>query len=55
MSKLKELNKNNPKEKRGLYYNIHRRRLLGKRARKKGAKGSPSEGDFERSAKTAKA
>ena len=55
MSKLDELNKNNPKKKRGLYYNIHRKRLLGKRARKKGAKGAPSEGDFERSAKTAKA
>ena len=54
MSKLDKLNKNNPKKKRGLYYNIHKKRLLGERARKKGAKGAPSDGDFKRSAKTAK-
>ena len=54
MSKLDKLNKNNPKKKRGLYYNIHKKRLLDERARKKGAKGAPSDGDFKRSAKTAK-
>ena len=38
----------------GLYANIHKKRKAGKKMRKKGAKGAPEEGAFERAAKTAK-
>ncbi len=45
--------------KRGLYANIHAKRKRikagsGESMRKKGSKGSPSDKDFKRSAKTAK-
>lgn len=51
---LKELNKRNPPGKRGLYYNIHKKRIQGLKIRKKGEEGAPSEEDFKRSSKTAK-
>jgi hypothetical protein len=41
-------------EKKGLYANIHARRKAGKKMRKKGAKGAPSDAAFRKAAKTAK-
>ena len=38
----------------GLYYNINKKRKEGRAMRKKGEKGAPREGDFERAAQTAK-
>ena len=46
--------KKTPKAKRGLYYNINKRRKLGLPAKKPGQKGYPTAEDFARSAKTAK-
>lgn len=43
-----------PKAKRGLYYNINKRRKAGKPAKKLGQKGYPTAKAFKRSAKTAK-
>jgi hypothetical protein len=43
-----------PKAKRGLYYNINKRRKAGKPARKPGQKGYPTAKAFKRSARTAK-
>ena len=40
--------------KKGLYYNINKKKKAGKKMRKKGAKGAPIAADFRRSAKTAK-
>ncbi len=40
--------------KRGLYANIHAKRKAGKKMRKKGEKGAPSDKDFRDAAKTAK-
>ena len=40
--------------KKGLYYNINRRRKLGLPAKKPGQKGYPSAEAFRKSAKTAK-
>jgi len=40
--------------KRGLYANINAKRKAGKKMRKKGAKGAPSDADFRKAAKTAK-
>lgn len=40
--------------KKGLYYNINRRRKLGLPAKKPGQKGYPTKEAFVRSAKTAK-
>ena len=40
--------------KKGLYYNINRRRKLGLPAKKPGQKGFPTAEAFRRSAKTAK-
>ena len=40
--------------KKGLYYNIKRRRKLGLPAKKPGQKGYPSAEAFRKSAKTAK-
>jgi hypothetical protein len=40
--------------KKGLYYNINKKRAEGKKMRKKGAKGAPTAAAFKRSAKTAK-
>ena len=40
--------------KKGLYYNINKKRKEGRKPRKKGAKGAPTAADFKRSAKTAK-
>ena len=39
---------------KGLYYNINKKRKEGRAMRKKGEKGAPREGDFERAAQTAK-
>ena len=39
---------------KGLYYNINKKRKEGKKMRKKGAKGAPTAAAFKRSAKTAK-
>jgi len=39
---------------RGLYANIHAKRKAGKKMRKKGAKGAPTDKDFKNAAKTAK-
>lgn len=43
-----------PKAKRGLYYNINRRRAAGLPAKKRGQKGYPTKEAFRRSAETAK-
>ena len=40
--------------KRGLYANINAKRKAGKKMRKKGAKGAPTDQDFKNAAKTAK-
>lgn len=40
--------------KRGLYANINAKRKAGKKMRKKGQKGAPTDAAFVRSAKTAK-
>lgn len=40
--------------KKGLYYNINKKRKEGKKMRKKGAKGAPKASDFKAAAKTAK-
>ena len=39
---------------KGLYANIHARRKAGKKMRKKGDKGAPTDAAFVRAAKTAK-
>ena len=39
---------------RGLYANINAKKKAGKKMRKKGEKGTPTDADFKRSAKTAK-
>ena len=39
---------------KGLYYNINKKRKEGRPMRKKGEKGAPKAGDFERAAQTAK-
>lgn len=41
-------------KKKGLYDNINAKRKAGKKMRKKGAKGAPSDADFKAAAKTAK-
>ena len=38
----------------GLYANIHARRKSGKKMRRKGAKGAPTDAAFRQSARTAK-
>jgi hypothetical protein len=43
-----------PKAKRGLYYNINRRKKLGLPAKKPGQQGYPTAKSFRRAAKTAK-
>tara|TARA_R100001443_G_scaffold91879_1_gene98617 strand:+ start:354 stop:500 length:147 start_codon:yes stop_codon:yes gene_type:complete len=40
--------------KRGLYANINAKKKAGKKMRKKGAPGAPSDADFRKAAKTAK-
>lgn len=40
--------------KKGLYANIHARRKSGKKMRKKGQKGAPSDVDFAKAKLTAK-
>ena len=40
--------------KKGLYANINAKKKAGKKPRKKGAKGAPSDADFKAAAKTAK-
>ena len=39
---------------KGLYYNINKKRKEGRKMRKKGAKGAPKASDFKRAAQTAK-
>lgn len=39
---------------RGLYANIHANQRAGKKPRKKGQKGAPTDADFARAAQTAK-
>lgn len=46
--------KKTPKAKRGLYYNINKRREKGLPAKKPGQAGYPTVEAFKRSAKTAK-
>lgn len=46
--------KDGRKAKKGLYYNINKKRAEGKKMRKKGAKGAPKASDFKAAAKTAK-
>ena len=41
-------------KKRGLYDNINAKRKAGKKPRRKGAKGAPTDQDFKNAAKTAK-
>jgi len=43
-----------PKAKRGLYYNINRRRKLGLPAKKPGQPGYPTRKAFKQAARTAK-
>jgi hypothetical protein len=43
-----------PKAKRGLYFNINKRRAAGLPAKKRGQKGYPTKEAFRRSAQTAK-
>jgi hypothetical protein len=43
-----------PKAKRGLYYNINKRREAGLPAKKPGQRGFPTAEAFKRSARTAK-
>lgn len=40
--------------KKGLYANIHARRKSGKKMRKRGQKGAPSDADFAKAKLTAK-
>ena len=40
--------------KKGLYANINAKKKAGKKMRKKGAKGAPSDADFKAAARTAK-
>ena len=40
--------------KRGLYANINAKKKAGKKMRKKGAKGAPTDQDFKNAARTAK-
>lgn len=42
------------KKKPGLYANINAKRKAGKKMRKKGAPGAPTDADFRAAAKTAK-
>ena len=46
--------KDTPKAKRGLYYNINKRKEQGLPAKKPGEKGYPTAEAFRKSAKTAK-
>tara|TARA_R110000751_G_scaffold102324_3_gene196847 strand:+ start:92 stop:232 length:141 start_codon:yes stop_codon:yes gene_type:complete len=39
---------------KGLYANIHAKRKAGKKMRKKGAVGAPTDSDFRNAAKTSK-
>ena len=39
---------------KGLYYNINKKRKAGKKMRKKGDKGAPTDAAFKRAKKTAK-
>ena len=41
-------------KKRGLYANINAKKKAGKKMRKKGDKGAPTDADFRKAAKTAK-
>ena len=52
INKMKKKTKEMQKE--SLYANIHKKRREGRPMRKKGAKGAPKPGDFDRAARTAK-
>ena len=54
MSKHTHKTKDGRTAKKGLYYNINKKKKAGKKMRKKGAKGAPSAADFKAAAKTAK-
>ena len=41
-------------KKKGLYANINAKKKAGKKMRKKGDKGAPTDADFRKAAKTAK-
>jgi len=41
-------------KKKGLYANINAKKKAGKKPRRKGAKGAPTDQDFKNAAKTAK-
>lgn len=47
--KIKKLNRNNPPEKRGLWYNIWKKKYSGKKMRKKGDEGAPTQEAIRRS------
>ena len=51
---LKALKEQLEEQSKGLYYNINKKRKEGRPMRKKGEKGAPRPGDFERAARTAK-
>lgn len=40
--------------KKGLYYNINKKKKEGRKARKVGSKGAPKASDFKKAAKTAR-
>ena len=39
---------------KGLYYNINKKRKEGRKPKRKGSKGAPTDADFARAKKTAK-
>ena len=53
-SKKYHTTKDGRRAKKGLYYNINKKRKEGRKMRKKGAKGAPTAAAFRKSAKTAK-
>jgi len=54
MKKVYHKTKDGRTVKKGLYYNINKKKKSGKKPRKVGSKGAPTQSDFVRSAKTAK-
>ncbi len=47
--KIRKLNKNNPPKKRGLWYNMWKKKYSGKRMRKAGEKGAPTKEAIKKS------
>ena len=54
MAKATHKTKDGRTAKKGLYYNINKKRKEGRKPRKPGSPGAPSAADFEAAAKTAK-